>query len=544
MSTFINSTETLVKQIVENCLMCFNLKEIPTSGGGRILLRDDWNPDDGKVAILSGGGSGHEPAHVGFIGPGMLTGTVQGELFASPSVSAIEAAIEAVNPKAGCILVVKNYTGDRLNFGLAAERAKAKGYKVEIVLVGDDVALPGVSQPRGLAGTVLIHKICGHYSEQGKPLEEIVDLARKAASELRTIGLSLGLAHVPGKTREKTQPALGLGIHNEPGARKIEVNGAEDAVSQALAAMLPEDVSKRSDQYVLLVNDLGGCSPQERQLICRAALLQLGLNHIAGLIGPKVLMSALDMHGFSLTLLPAHDEYMEALKAPSAAPAWSPMHPVHKPRREAQTVDKPEAPTTNVSHNEKIEKAIRAVAKVLLDSADELDDLDAFSGDGDAGSTFAGAGRGLNKALDKGNLPTADATAFCHRMAQVVEHSMGGSSGILLSLLFTGAEHGLAKGESLAKGLATGIEKMQHYGGAKAGDRTMLDALIPAIDALAEGGSLADAAKAARKGADATAQMLAKAGRAALVPKEDQLGHSDPGAEAIARVFETLAANV
>lgn len=540
MPHFFNAVDTLVDQIIENALMCAALREIQTPGGGRVLVRNDWRRDNGKVAVLSGGGSGHEPAHAGYIGVGALSGAVLGELFASPSVSAIEHAIDALHTDAGCLLVVKNYTGDRLNFGLAAERARAKGRHIEIVLVGDDVALPGVTQPRGLAGTLLIHKIAGYYSEQGATLTEVAQIARTAAGQLRTIGLALGAAQVPGKTAEASEPALGLGIHNEPGARKVAVASARDAVTQVLEALLPRDSTARPKQWIVALNDLGGCSPQEQALLCRETLTQLGIDRVAGLIGPGVLMSALDMHGFSITLLPFEENYLRALAAPTTAIAWPGVTKVHAPERLAQANHQTTDDAGETLHDEGLEKAIREVAQVLVKSQQELDALDAASGDGDAGSTFAAGGQGLIKALDQGILPSADAARLCDKLAEVLEYSMGGSSGILLSLLFTAAETALGQGNNWPQALSAGIGKMQQYGGAALGDRTMLDALIPAVEALLKGESLPAASSAARQGAAGTAHIQAKAGRAAQVPQEAQLGHVDPGAEAIARIFETL----
>ncbi|CAN0606519.1 unnamed protein product, partial [Ectocarpus sp. 12 AP-2014] len=168
------------------------------------------------VALISGGGSGHEPAHAGFVGPGMLTAAVCGEVFASPSVDAVLAGILAVTGDAGCVLIVKNYTGDRLNFGLAAERARALGHKVEMIVVDDDVALPDMPQPRGVAGTLFVHKIAGALAESGGSLQEVAIAARSVVAKTASIGKSLDTCTVPGSPKENRIPAgkaeLGLGI--------------------------------------------------------------------------------------------------------------------------------------------------------------------------------------------------------------------------------------------------------------------------------------------------------------------------------------------
>ncbi|MEL6588398.1 MAG: dihydroxyacetone kinase subunit DhaK, partial [Pseudomonadota bacterium] len=183
----------------------------------KVVYRANW--DRSKVALVSGGGSGHEPAHAGFVGTGMLTAAVCGEVFASPSVEAVLAGILEVTGEAGCLLIVKNYTGDRLNFGLAAERARALGRKVEMVVVDDDIALPDLPQPRGVAGTLFVHKVAGALAEQGHSLEDVTAAAQKVIGTVTSIGTSLDTCTVPGSPKEDRIPAgkaeLGLGIHGE-----------------------------------------------------------------------------------------------------------------------------------------------------------------------------------------------------------------------------------------------------------------------------------------------------------------------------------------
>ena len=198
---FINTRETIVTEALDGL--------IATSGGRlvrldgypeiKVVLRADRDP--AKVAVVSGGGAGHEPAHAGFVGAGLLTAAVSGEIFASPSVAAVLAGIRAVTGPAGCLLIVKNYTGDRLNFGLAAERARAEGLAVEMVIVADDIALPDIVQPRGVAGTLFVHKIAGHLAEPGAPLAEVAAAARAAAADIRSLGVSLSSCAIPGQAR-------------------------------------------------------------------------------------------------------------------------------------------------------------------------------------------------------------------------------------------------------------------------------------------------------------------------------------------------------
>ncbi|MEI6801493.1 MAG: dihydroxyacetone kinase subunit DhaK, partial [Pseudomonadota bacterium] len=202
MQQFMNGKDTLVTQAIDGLLR--------TSGGAlarldgyphiKVVVRSDW--DKGKVALVSGGGSGHEPSHAGFVGKGMLTAAVCGDVFASPTVDAVLAGILAVTGKAGCLLIVKNYTGDRLNFGLAAERARAFGLKVSMVIVDDDIALPHLPQARGVAGTLFVHKIAGALAEQGADLDTVTTAARSVIDGAVSIGMSLDTCTVPGSPKE------------------------------------------------------------------------------------------------------------------------------------------------------------------------------------------------------------------------------------------------------------------------------------------------------------------------------------------------------
>ncbi|MFN6978271.1 MAG: dihydroxyacetone kinase subunit DhaK, partial [Gemmobacter sp.] len=220
MRHFINSRETLVTEAIDGLLRTASGRLARLDGYPhiKVVVRTEW--DRSKVALVSGGGSGHEPSHAGFVGRGMLTAAVCGEVFASPSVDAVLAGILAVTGKAGCLLIVKNYTGDRLNFGLAAERARAQGLKVAMVVVDDDVALPDLPQARGVAGTLFVHKIIGALAEEGMDLDRLAAEARRIIGGVVSIGMSLDTCTVPGSPKEDRIPPgkaeLGLGIHGEP----------------------------------------------------------------------------------------------------------------------------------------------------------------------------------------------------------------------------------------------------------------------------------------------------------------------------------------
>ena len=286
------------------------------------MLRTDHRP--GRVAVVSGGGAGHEPAHAGFVGKGMLTAAVCGEVFASPTVEAVLAAILAVTGKAGCLLIVKNYTGDRLNFGLAAEQAHALGKHVEMVIVADDIALPGHPQPRGVAGTLFVHKLAGHLAESGASLRQVAAAARKLAEKTVSLGIALSSCTVPGTGRDDRVPPgkaeLGLGIHGEPGADLVDFSGARRAAA-LLSQKLSASVAK-SRSYALLLNNLGATTPLEMAVLADELLATPHGKQIRLLVGPAPLMTSLDMHGVSASLVPLSPLVAKALRADVAPRAW------------------------------------------------------------------------------------------------------------------------------------------------------------------------------------------------------------------------------
>src|SRR5213082_801666 len=246
MKRFLNARETIVTEAIDGLLSSSGGKLARLDGYPhiKVVVRKNW--DRRKVAVVSGGGAGHEPAHAGFVGAGMLAGAISGEIFASPSVDAVLACILAVTGEPGCLLVVKNYTGDRLNFGLAAEKAKRLGYRVEMVVVSDDVALPDAERPRGIAGTLFVHKVAGHLAEAGSELRTVAAAAEEAASAVHSLGVSLSTCTIPGQRPQSRlgegEAELGLGIHGEPGAAVIEPRSVEhlvDLMVEKLSARLP-----------------------------------------------------------------------------------------------------------------------------------------------------------------------------------------------------------------------------------------------------------------------------------------------------------------
>ncbi len=538
MEHFINAKEDMVTQAIDGTIAAAGGKLTRLDGYPhiRVVVRSDW--DKSKVALVSGGGSGHEPAHAGFVGEGMLTAAVCGDVFASPSVDAVLAGILAVTGPAGCLLIVKNYTGDRLNFGLAAERARAFGHKVSMVIVDDDVALPELPQARGVAGTLFVHKIAGAMAENGANLEACTLAAERVIKATRSIGMSLDTCTVPGSLKEDRIPhgmaELGLGIHGEAGVEQVASSGAKDAIalmSEKLAAGMPKT------PHVALVNNLGGASFLEMSILTETLLASDLGGQIRHVIGPDAMMTALDMHGFSISLMELSNGDEDLLAQPVGAPAWPGCNRVQIP----DVLPLPDGLSpirAPASAHEPTKAFLTACCNVLIASEADLNLLDAKSGDGDTGSTLATAARALIDAMD--TLPLADHTQLYRAIGLELSQTMGGSSGVLLAIFFAAAGDASSSGLPMKDALQTGLARMRQIGGANPGDRTMVDALLPALEELGTG--VAAAAAAARKGANYTATLTsAKAGRASYINAEQLDGHIDPGAEAVARLFEHLA---
>ncbi|MGB3317106.1 MAG: dihydroxyacetone kinase subunit DhaK, partial [Albidovulum sp.] len=434
MTHFVNETKDIVTEAIDGLVAGSGGKLVRLDGYPhiRVVLRGDW--DKSRVALVSGGGSGHEPAHAGFVGEGMLTAAVCGDIFASPSVDAVLAAILAVTGPAGCLLIVKNYTGDRLNFGLAAERARNLGMRVEVVIVADDISLPDLLQPRGVAGALFVHKIAGAHAAIGADLESVAGTARRVASAAKSFGMSLDTCAIPGSPKEDRIPAgkieLGLGIHGEPGVRQADFTSARVAVS-AMADRLTACMS--DEPHVALVNNLGGTSCLEMSVIAHDLLQSRLGSKISHIVGPSAMMTSLGMHGVSISVFPATDDDIDRLNAPVSPFAWPGISTVGSVR----TVPLSEklAPLGfKPSTDPVLREVLTACCKTLIAAKDDLNALDAKSGDGDTGSTVSTAAEALMASMDE--LPFANPDRLCLCVAQKLGKSMGGSSGILMSIFF------------------------------------------------------------------------------------------------------------
>lgn len=492
-----------------------------------VLVRTDIASD--HVAVVSGGGTGHEPAHAGYVGVGMLTAAVAGPIFTSPSVHAILAGLHAVAAPAGILLIVKNYTGDRLNFGIAAQMLRAEDIPVEMVVIADDVAICSTGDHagrRGIAGTILVHKIAGAASEAGAALGEVAELARRAAATVRTMGVALDSCTLPGaeapvRPLGRTELEWGLGIHGEAGVERGDVIPANAVVDRLMSKMLADIAPSEPMRLALLVNNLGATPPIELDVITRAALewLEKG-GHIVDRALSGTFLMALDTPGMSLSLLPIDEALLRYLDAPTTAPAW--------PRSTGHLTPLTLLPVVTEQQTENGEplapdslmrRGIEGICRILIASEKELTQLDSQVGDGDLGLSLARGSQALLAALD--SLP-AMPNAALRRISGILRRVIGGTSGPLYAAGLLGASNALTEQPSTrdwAVAFNSGIAAIAELGGAQLGDSTMLDALIPAAEAFAEeagdtAARLDAAVEAAAAGAHRTIDSTARLGRA------------------------------
>ncbi|MGW3958436.1 dihydroxyacetone kinase subunit DhaK [Amycolatopsis sp. NPDC005003] len=297
-----------------------------------VVIRADA-PVAGKVAVISGGGSGHEPLHGGFVGHGMLAAAVPGAVFTSPTPDAVQAAVTATTGEAGALLIVKNYTGDVLNFETAAELAAAEGLEVRSVVIDDDVAVKDSTYTagrRGVGGTVLLEKITGAAAERGDSLDAVTELAQKVIGQVRSIGVALTAptvphAGTPSFDLDDNEIEFGIGIHGEPGRERIPAEPADALVARMVEAVVSDLPFASGDRVLLFTNSMGGTPLVELYLahgIAERLLADRGILVERRLVGPYI--TSLEMQGMSLTLLKLDDELTELWDAPvnTAALRW------------------------------------------------------------------------------------------------------------------------------------------------------------------------------------------------------------------------------
>lgn len=576
----LNEPSNAVEEFISGLLLQYPMRLALLEGHNVVLSRSSLSSSSSKVKLISGGGSGHEPSHAGWLGEGMLSAAVCGGIFASPSVAAILATIRAVSEpsNSSCLVIVKNYTGDRLNFGVASSKAnQLHRINTRMVVVADDVALPrtkGITGARGVAGTVLVHKIAGAAAAKGLDLDSVADVARHVASNMGTLGIALDSVTVPGAETKNDRLddstiEIGLGIHGEAGLKQSKLLTADEMAREMVKTIHEygrgvEDnivpMFSKADQVVLLVNNLGGTSNFEMSILAQACvkLVEGEYGAIVGRVLVGSYMTSFDMHGTSLTILNVQEnpEWLDYLDAETDAPAWMsldtsrPEPPVvpAKVELDDKAASQKLPPLSFESFGPLAKELLLKATSTIAESEPLLTKYDTIVGDGDCGITMKRGAAEVSNRVNNGTINMEHPVDLFHGLADAVSASMGGTSGVLLELMFRKISASLSSSASigvseLCQAFQSGVDEVSLVGGAQVGSRTMLDALVPVAKSLvATAGNLDEAASAARQGAASTATMKsASAGRSNYLSEEALDGTPDPGAEAVAILFETLA---
>ncbi|CAN9160262.1 unnamed protein product [Alternaria alternata] len=530
-----------------------------------------------QVSIVSGGGSGHEPSFASFVGAGLLSGAVAGTIFASPSAEQVRRCIlHRIQKDKGVLVIVMNYTGDVLNFGMAVEKARAAGIEVDMVVVGDDAgvgrAKGGKVGRRGIAGTVLVQKIAGALAAKGASLKDVTRMAQLVADNTVSIGSSLAHVHVPGR-REAEEDELaeglveiGMGIHNEAGSERKSTD-LPGLVKTMLSHCLDVADQDRSfskitdkDDVVLLVNNLGGVSPLELSGITNEVVDQLADNFkikpVRILAG--TFMTSLNGLGFSVSLLRVADASMlELLDAPAEASGWSAAISSstwarrEEAKKSEEQVDEEEVQPSDLRVNFAQAKSTLAVAlNRLIEAEPDVTRYDTIVGDGDCGIGLKRGAEAILKMLETAD-KTDDLLILMNHIIQVVELAMDGTSGAIYAIFLNALAHGLRQNAPSspqpvtpaiwAKALDSSLKALGKYTPAKPGDRTLMDALYPFVETLSKTESIEKAAAAAQGGAQGTKGMKASLGRTVYVGGEGFQEVPDPGAHGLAELLLGLS---
>lgn len=551
----------------------------------KVFQRKTLNSD--KVTLISGGGSGHEPAHAGFIGSGMLDSAVCGDVFASPSQIQMYHAIKETASNKGTLLIIKNYSGDMMNFKNAAFLAKEDGIEVDYVKVDDDIAVNDslyTVGKRGVAGTVLVHKVAGAAAQRGYDLPKVKQIAQKAIDNVKSIGFAFRSCTVPAKGTKTFEIAedemeYGVGIHGEPGIRREKVISADELAKRMVQALAEELHLKANDEAVVLVNGFGGTPLQELYVLNYAVFKELEKRQIKVV---KVLtgnfMTSIDMEGASISIMKVDAQLKELFFETCDTPAL-------KMQQEEMTCYKEEKVSEKAQQKKfdeikiepkdaKIEDDI-ITRKNIIYIVDCMSDciirnevpfceLDSFAGDGDFGMSVAKGFRKLkeewNEILSK---DAKDIGSFLQACSMVIMEHCGGASGPVWGSAFRAAGKStegkmtLSRDE-FAQMLQAAVKGIQSTGertfgrGAVVGDKTLMDALIPTADVWSNACNDSNlsiqeifikAATAAQDGAKMTETIVARMGRAGTVG-ERSLGHPNAGAYALGVIFCEIAQKV
>lgn len=530
--------------------------------GGAVRRRRPRAP---KVAVVYGGGSGHYPAFAGLIGPGMGDGAVVGNIFTSPSSHRAYNVARAAQSGAGVVFSYGNYAGDVMNFGIATRQLEEQGIQVANVLVTDDIASAPEGEEekrRGIAGDFTVYKVLGAAAERGDSFDEVVRLGQKANRMTRTIGTAFAGCTFPGADEPLfTVPAgkmgLGLGIHGEPGIADVPLPSASELGRLLVAKVLSESPSE-STRVAVILNGLGSTKQEELFVLWKTvapALRDAGLE----LVGPEVgeIVTSLDMAGVSLTLMYLDDELEELWLAPAHTPAYRRGSP--DPQADSEVSDEEdlaEADSVVAGTPESHDAAqlavhyLEAVQQAIHDAEAELGRIDAVAGDGDHGR---GMVKGVDAALAGARAAVEAGAGLGSTVALAGDawaDNAGGTSGVLWGAALRAAGDVLGDTDVpqppvLLEAVHAFARRMRDLGGAQVGDKTIIDALVPFADALAEPN---DGDWVARWQASAATATEAAENSAALRPQkgrarplaEKSVGNPDPGAVSFALIVTVM----
>eukprot|EP01125_Pyxidicula_operculata_P019349 TRINITY_DN701_c0_g1_i2.p1 TRINITY_DN701_c0_g1~~TRINITY_DN701_c0_g1_i2.p1 ORF type:complete len:648 (+),score=142.26 TRINITY_DN701_c0_g1_i2:2602-4545(+) len=573
MKKIINNPDNVVADMLEGLILIQSGVKLIKEHN--IIIRSDIEKSKKfNVSIISGGGSGHEPAHAGFVGEGMLSAAVCGDVFSSPTWSQVYAAIKACSgtDSKGVLLIVKNYTGDILHFGMAAEYARKEGIQVNMVIVKDDVALLDQipqSKARGLAGTILVHRVAGALSKAGKSLKEVTEMARKVADAVKTMGVSLSPCTIPsvGKPSFYLGPrefSFGLGIHGEPGIHKASLDdyNAEKIVEYLLSSIL-KNIKESEREVIVFINNLSSTTNMELSIIASQVHKQLKSKGIEiAQLYSGTFMSSLEMAGISISILPTSvDKTICSLLSSATDVSCWPKSGGNKQNLSApyrsQLTSAPSTPlrtnktpkvTTTSDIGKKTVTIIKSVCESLIKNADELTNLDRKAGDGDFGVNIEVVCKFLLSEIDEYNF---DNLSEGFKQLTFGLRNYGGSSGAFISTFFSRFCDSLkdcdgSKLSDWVNAYKSGIDGIMEIGGAQEGMKTMLDSMLPSLRCLQEHIDSAalevvqNAAKVAMEGAMSTRNYISKAGRSQYVGQLS-IGVEDPGAKAVAIALNTIA---
>ncbi|MEJ6550751.1 dihydroxyacetone kinase family protein [Corynebacterium sp. USCH3] len=507
------------------------------------------------VAVVSGGGSGHEPMHAGFLGAGMLAAVCPGLLFTSPNAVQISEATRWADQGAGVVHVVKNYTGDVMNFAVA--RQALDDVDTRVVLVDDDVAtdLSGDGTEdgdgpgrRGTGATILVEKVTGAAAQRGDSLDRVAHIGQWVADSSRSMAVALAPGHLPTSGRDtfdlpEGKMEVGVGIHGERGVDRVDVETADDVVARLLEGIGGALSLSEGAEVVCLVNGLGGTTPLELSLVFGSVVRQLadkGVSVRRSMVGSYV--TSVNMAGVSLTLTSVGDateELVELLDAATDAPDWPRVlggqdaPPAYTPASTSFDDELPDSGDENTWLSDFVGRVQGATG--------DLTELDRLAGDGDFGHNMEAAFGDIDLPLRGSDAEVLEALA--HRLLI----RAGGTSGAVLGTLFRELGAAMEEADSPVAGLSAGLSAahraITELGGAEQGDNTLVDALVPASDAAGQfdgDGDFADALAAchaaAEKGAEGTREMVAKKGRASYLGVASQ-GVVDPGAILVSWIF-------